>query len=393
MIKMITKRGDISAINISYRQFAMAFGLWQISTFTYYFNTMIDFTGKKQPTLFITLALSGILASSCGHKKEEVKKTEKSKTLTAQGYVVHPQLFQTDYVSSGSLLPNEEIRIMPEVAGRVTAISFTEGGTVHKGQPLVNIYSEDIRAQIQKLRAQRELQVNIRNRQESLLKIGGISQQEYETTSTQIKSIDADISLAQAQLRRTTVLAPFSGRVSTRNVSVGAVVTPSTEIATLQQTSILKMDFTLPGQYMNEVWKGKKVRFTISGSLDTFTAVVNAIDPSADAVTRAIKARALVQNDKQTLMPGTFTRVIIPLEKNTRALLIPPQSVIPTTREKVVALIKNGKAEMAPVKIGQRTDEAVEILQGLNEGDTILTTGIMQVKPGMAVKVKIPPTP
>ncbi|MES2702052.1 MAG: efflux RND transporter periplasmic adaptor subunit [Bacteroidota bacterium] len=343
---------------------------------------------KNHLTAAIVSAAIVLTLASCSHKKEESKAPGKPNMLTAEGYVVEPQAFQTSYTASGSLLPNEEIKILPEVAGRVTNISFTEGATVGKGQSLVTIYNEDIRAQIQKLRAQRELQVRIRNRQGELLHIGGISQQDYETTGTQIKSIDADIAYAQAQLRRTSVLAPFSGRIGIRYISVGAVVTPTTVIATLQQTSPLKMDFSVPDQYRQEIAKGKKVTFTVTGTLDTFTATISAVESSADAVTRTLKVRALVPNANQKLVSGSFTRVLIPIEHNNTAILIPPQSVIPTNRDKKVAVVRNGKAEMVTVILGTRTNEMVEILQGLQTGDTILTTGIMQVKPGMTVKIK-----
>jgi membrane fusion protein (multidrug efflux system) len=343
---------------------------------------------------YIIPAVAVLMAgfTSCSEKKKEtdVKPGGKQNTLVAEGYVVTPKPFSTTYVASGALLPNEEIHILTEVAGRVTNISFTEGGQVSAGQTLVTLNNADLKANIQKLNAQRELQVRIRNRQGELVRIGGISQQEYETTTTQIQSIDADVAYAQAQLRKTSVIAPFAGRIGIRNVSVGAVVTPQTEIATLQQTNVLKMDFSLPDQYRSEAMKGKKVYFTVTGQSDTFSAIIGATDPSSDPVTHTLKVRAIADNKNQKLLPGSFTRVVIPFNNNSNALLVPPQSVIPTTREKVVAVVKDGKAVMVPVKLGQRTSDAVEITQGLNPGDTVLTTGIMQVKPGMTVKVRVP---
>jgi membrane fusion protein (multidrug efflux system) len=349
-------------------------------------------TVKPAIYTFASLAIITCTLLACTEKKKEaeLKSGGKPNILNAEGYVVKPMPFQTNYIASGSLLPNEEIKILSEISGRVTNISFTEGGHVSKGQTLVTLYNRDIKAQIEKLNTQRELQVKIGARQGELVRVGGISLQEYETTTSQIKTIDADIAYTQAQLRKTTVLAPFSGRIGIRNISIGAVITPSTEIATLQQTEILKMDFTVPDQYHDEVVKGKKVYFTVTGTQDTFTATVGATEPAADPVTRTLKIRALADNKNQKLIPGSFTRVIIPFNNKQGAILVPPQSVIPTTREKVVAVVKNGKAAMVPVKLGQRTNDVVEILQGLNPGDTILTTGIMQVKPGMTVKVRIP---
>ncbi len=305
----------------------------------------------------------------------------------AEGYVVTPQQFQSGYLASGSLRPNEEIQILPEVSGRITSISFTEGSHVEKGQVLVRLYNDDIRATIQKLEAQKQLQLKIKDRQAELLRIGGISQQDFETTTTQIQSIDADVAFAQAQLRKTTINAPFSGRIGIRNVSIGAVITPATVIATLQQTRILKMDFSLPDQYKSQVPRGKKLTFTVSGVLDTFDAVISAIEPAADAETHTIKVRAIVQNEDHKLVAGSFTHVILPFENNSNALLVPSQSVIPTDRDKKVAVVINGKANLVTVTTGTRTKDKVEILQGLKPGDTIITTGIMQVKQDMGVKI------
>lgn len=350
------------------------------------------------PTMNITTrihkaVLPGILTicllAACNNKKTEteLKKEKKPTVLYAEGFVVRPQSFQNEYTASGSLVPNEEIQILPEVSGRVTSISFTEGAHVDKGQVLVRIYNDDIKAQIKKLQAQKELQIKIKERQAALLKIGGISQQDYETTTTQIESIDADIAYSEAQLRKTTIYAPFSGRIGIRNISVGAVITPTTIIATLQQTRILKMDFTIPDQYRKEVKEGKKILFTVTGKLDTFAGVISAVEPKADPVTHTLKIRALVQNQDHRLVAGSFTHVLLPFENNQHALLVPSQAIIPTDRDKEVAVIHNGKAHMMKVTIGTRTNEDVEILQGLNEGDTIITTGIMQVKQGMNVSV------
>lgn len=342
--------------------------------------------------LFPLLAIVTICSiASCGDKKtpQELAKQAKPMVLNADGYIVKPQQFQNDYTASGSLVPNEEVKIMPEVSGRVTTISFEEGTIVKQGQVLLRIYNDDIKAQIQKLHAQRELQVKIKNRQAELLRIGGISQQDYETTTTQIQSIDADIAYSEAQLRKTTIYAPFQGKIGIRNVSVGAVVTPTSVIATLQQTRILKMDFTVPDQYRDEVRPGKNISFTPTGKLDTFPATISAMEPAASDVTHTLKVRALVQNEEHKLVAGSFTHVIIPFENNKKALLVPSQSIIPTDRDKEIAIVRGGKANLVPVTIGTRTDARVEIVQGLKEGDTILTTGIMQVKQGMKVNVRV----
>lgn len=355
-----------------------------------YHNVLMSVFSK--PNIYLPTLIAVLLhLAACSEKKagNEPAKASGPKMLVAEGIVVTPEHFQNNYTTSGTLLPNEEVTIMPEIQGRITAISFTEGTSVQQGQVLARLYNEDIRAQIQKLKAQRELQLKIKTRQSELLNIGGISQQDFETTTTQISAIDADIAYAEAQLRRTTIVAPFSGKTGIRNVSTGAVVTPSTVITTLQQTGNLKMDFNIPEQYRNEVLNGKKVFFTVNSNQDTFVATISAIEPSASASTRTLKVRSVVNNKDGKLGPGAFTHIIVPFQNNAAALLIPSQAVIPTNRDKVVAVVKMGKATLVPVKIGARTSDNVEIIQGLAPGDTILTTGIMQVKPGMDVTVKL----
>jgi len=329
-----------------------------------------------------------LIATGCKNdKKDDAKKNQGPKTLNAEGYVVSPQQFRDEYIASGSLLANEEVEIHPEVAGRITGIFFKEGAHVNKGQKLLQLYDADIRAQLQKSKAQRALQVKIQQRQEELVRIGGISKQDYETTVTQIQSIDADIAYADAQLRKLVILAPFDGKIGIRDISMGAIVSPSTIVASLQQTHPLKMDFNIPDQYKDAVFNGKDVMFSVSGSLDTLKGTIAAIDPAASATTRTIRVRAIVPNSAGKLLPGSFAHVMIPFDVSNNAILIPSQSLIPTTRDKKVAVVKNGKADLITVITGARTNDKVQILQGLQAGDTIITTGIMQVKQDMSVKV------
>lgn len=328
-----------------------------------------------------------ISLAACSGKKDAAPKGGQPRALSAKGHVVSSGSFSDMYATSGSLLPNEEIDILPEIAGRVTGIHFKEGAYVQKGQLLVQLYDQEIRALLQKLKAQKQLQQNTEGRQKALVEIGGISKQEYETTQTQIQSIDADIALAEAQLRATKIIAPFSGTIGIRNISEGAVVTPSTLIATLQQTNTLKMDFDIPDRYRKNVTAGKEVLFSVNGIKDTLTGKIIAVDPGADNVTRTIRVRATVSNPGDKLVAGSFASVQVPLESDDDAILIPSQSVIPTTKDKLVAVVRGGKVSLTKVQLGTRTADKVEVLGGLNPGDTILTTGLMQAKDGMDVVV------
>jgi len=330
-----------------------------------------------------------MLAAGCKGKKQEGKgnRQEAGQGLQAEAVVVRPASLSSVYQSSGNLLANEAINVYPEVTGRITSIHFREGSYVHKGDLLVQLYDSDIRAQIQKLKAQRELQVLTKSRQDELLAINGISRQEYDNTVTQIASIDADIAYNEAQLRRYQIRASFDGMIGLRNVSVGAVVTSATLITVIQQVNPLKLDFPVPEQYKGVIKGGDQVRFTVTGISDTLSGTIAAIQPGADVTTRTVTMRAVVPNADRKLIPGAFANVYLTIGRNSSAITIPSQSVIPTTRDKKVAVLRNGKAELVTVTTGIRTAEEVEVLQGLQAGDTVLTTGMMQVKPGMPVRV------
>lgn len=335
---------------------------------------------------YLIVALSVLIFTSCKDERAP-QGANRAQALSAEGFRVTPDAFSDVYAASGTLLPAEEVDIHPEIIGRVTGIHFKEGSYVGKGQLLVQLYSEDISAQINKLQAQRKLQQKTEERQKALLDIGGISQQDYEATITQVQSIDADIDYAQAQLRATRILAPFSGTIGIRNISVGAVVSPSTLIATLQQTNTLKMDFDVPDRYYGALKDGKTVSFSVNGILDTLTGRIIAIEPGANSITRTVRVRAEISNPDNRLVAGSFAHVMVPIESNANAILIPSQSIIPTTKDKLVAVVKDGKAKMTKVTLGARTDSKVEVLNGLQAGDTVLTTGIMQVKDGMPVNI------
>lgn len=347
------------------------------------------FFSLRSGSTLLTLGIALILASGC-HSKKDTSKGEQAKgpqDLKAEAVIAKAGQLIYQYQSTGNLLANEAINVYPEVSGRITDIRFKEGAVVHKGDLLVQLNDSDIRAQIQKLQVQRRLQVITKGRQDELLAISGISKQEYDNTVAQIAAIDADIAYNESLLRRLQVRATFDGVIGLRNVSVGAIVNSTTLITIIQQVHPLKLDFPVPEQYKGIVKNGDEVRFTVTGNSDTMTGKIAAIQPAADATTRTITMRALVQNPERKLIPGAFANVYLQLNRNNNAITIPSQSIIPTTRDKKVAVVRNGKAEMVTVVTGERMVEQVEILQGLQAGDTVLITGIMQVKPGMKVKV------
>lgn len=280
----------------------------------------------------------------------------------------------------------EQIELYPEVPGRITQLNIREGQPVAKGTLLVKLYDADLRAQLQRLYVQRENAERTEERNKQLLQRGGISQQEYDIVVTTLKSALADIELVNANLRRTEIRAPFSGNIGLRSVSLGAYVTPQTLIARLQQTSSLKLDFAVPEKYGPSVRNGSPITFTVDGVQRAFAGTVYATEPAVDEDTRNLRVRARVNNTSTSLRPGSFAKVTLAIQ-NEQGLVVPTQAVIPQTRGKQVVLIRNGKAVFQDVTTGIRTANAIQILSGLQAGDTVATTGLLFVKPDGPVKV------
>lgn len=308
------------------------------------------------------------------------------RAILADAYVVKPVTLDESIEASGTLQSNEEVELKPEITGRITHIHFKEGTKVGKGTLLIKLYDGDIRAQIQKLELQRQLAKTTLERQENLLKINGISQQDVDVTANQVSAYGADIEYNKAQLQKTEIRAPFSGTLGLRYVSEGAIVSPTTIMTTLQQLDPLKIDFAAPEKYRNSIRKNDPVAFTVTGDTDKYTGSIYAIDPKIDLATRSVKIRALVPNPKGRLFPGSFAKTSLSLKDNPNAIMIPSQAVIPGTRNKQVIVADSGRAKFVIVETGVRNENSVQITSGLQIGDTVITSGILQLKPGMSFK-------
>ncbi|MBV8255113.1 MAG: efflux RND transporter periplasmic adaptor subunit [Chitinophaga sp.] len=288
--------------------------------------------------------------------------------------------------ASGTLQSNEEVEVKPEINGRITRLFFKEGTNVKKGELLVKIYDEDLKAQLQKLKLQQQLAKTTLERQENLLKINGISRQDVDVTRNQVSAYAADMDYTQTQLQKTELRAPFSGRLGLRNVSEGAIVSNAVVITTLQQIDPLKIDFTVPEKYRNVVKNGDKLGFTVAGDQHTYNGSIYAIDPKIDLATRTVKLRAIVPNNGGILFPGSFAKIRINLKDLPDAMMIPSQAVIPGTRDKKVIVADSGRAKFVIVETGIRDENSVQITSGLKPGDTVITSGILQLKPGAPLK-------
>jgi membrane fusion protein, multidrug efflux system len=335
----------------------------------------------------IFLIVLAILGSSCSGKKSDSKNSAKGNVISyIEGLVVKPSILAQNISVSGTIKPYEETELMPDLTGRIVAINFQEGAYVKKGTLLIQLYNDDIKAQLHKLKAQLDIAIATEKRQKELVTLNGISKQEYDQTMLSVEVIKADIDILMAQLRKTEILAPFDGVVGLRNISIGAVVTPTTYLVIIRQVDKLKLEFNVPGKYTNDVREGKKISFTVQGSEDKFQAEIVATENGLDNYTRNLKIMAVLNSNYKSLVPGMYANVELPLKENKNAILVPTQAIIPQARNKKVIISNKGKALFKIVKTGVRQESLIEVTEGVKPGDTLVTTGILFIRPDAVLK-------
>ena len=289
--------------------------------------------------------------------------------------------------ANGTVIAAEYVELRPEVNGRLTYLNLPEGKTVAQGKVLARVNDADLRAQVAKSKVQLELAQKTLSRFKQLLNINGLNQSDYDAALNQVNSLQADIDYTQTLIDKTVIKAPFSGVVGLRQVSPGAYVTPSTIIASLQQTNEVKIDFTLPEIYGRMIKTGLKVSVELDAqSQQRRTAVVLATEPGANTATRNLKVRAVLQGGVVT--PGSFVKVYIDAGKNRSSIKVPSGCIIPDDKNSQVILVKNGLAAFENIQTGVRSANSVEVLQGINPGDSVVVTGVLFARPKSALKVR-----
>lgn len=299
--------------------------------------------------------------------------------------VVQPQTLSEIVNSTGSLLAEESVALQAEASGKVVSIRFEEGARVRAGQLLVKLNDADLLATLTRAHHLLDLAQRREQRAGELLRSGLVHQDEYDAALSNVNVQAAEIALIKAQIAKTEIRAPFSGVVGLRFVSEGAYINASTQIAVLQRLDRLKVDFSIPEKYAGRIRIGAPIRFSVAGSEAGYGGEIYAYEPQIDPATRTVLIRASVDNADGRLLPGTFASVELTLAQIDDALMVPAVAVIPGLDEKAVYVVVEGHAERRVVQTGMRTDRSVQILSGLRAGDVVITSGLQQLRPGMAV--------
>ena len=311
------------------------------------------------------------------------------KSINVTGIVAAPQTFDNNLSLSGSIEANEQVEIRSEVSGIVEAIYFQEGSTVSKGQVLFKVNDLELRAQLRQTATREGLASENERRAKLLLQKEAISQEEYDLARADLKSAQAQSQLIKAQIAKTAVRAPFSGRIGLRSISPGTYITPAILVAKLVNTGKLKITFSIPEKYATQVKTTTTITFSVSGSTEKYTAKVYAIEPEVAVATRTLQVRAIADNKNGKLLPGTFADVQLPLDIIKDAIVVPTQAIIPVQNGKKVFISSNGQAKEVMIETATRTDASILVLSGLKAGDTIITSGVMSLKNETPITVTI----
>jgi membrane fusion protein (multidrug efflux system) len=340
----------------------------------------------------IFFLILSLVIISCDDKKKDATPPAgaqmQQQAITADALIVVTRPLSADIEIPGTILAGETTEIHPEISGRVVQLNVREGTFVSKGALLAKLYDGDLQAQLRKLDVQLKIAEQTEKRQAELIKIQGISQQEYDLSLLQVSNLKADIDIIREAVRKTEIRAPFSGKLGLRNISDGAYVTSATIVTTISQVSQLKIQFNVPEKYGSQLRTGQSINFTVDGSTKTYTANIIAAEVKMDENTRSLAIRGIVKNSDASLIPGVFAKVRIVLGQNENAILIPTIVVQPLGRKKLVYLYKGGKSIPVDITTGIRDSSSVQVLTGLSVGDTVITTGLLFLRPGADVKLK-----
>jgi membrane fusion protein (multidrug efflux system) len=308
--------------------------------------------------------------------------------ITVEVQALAPEAFEVLVPATGTLLARESVELVSELARRLVKVRAEEGRAVRQGEVLFELDASDLRAELNKVAVQARLAHAQLERTQKLLAEGISNQQELELAAARAEQLVAEREVLEVTVSKTLIRAPFSGRLGLRRISEGAWVSPSTVLSTLQDTSSLKLDFTLPERYAGAVRLGGAFRFHVEGQSPTFVGKISALEPVVDVATRSIRVRGVVDGN-DSLLPGSAASIEMPLRVE-RALLAPAIALVPGVDGRRVFLADHGLARSVLVEVGLRAGDRAQLLSGVEAGDLVITSNLLRLREGAPVAVQSP---
>ena len=324
-----------------------------------------------------------------------------AKPISVEVAHVRAMAISDEVQAVGSLRSRRSVVLRPEVSGRVTQLHFRDGARVRQGQLLVQLDDQFPRAQVQQAQAELSIARANHQRNQELVAQGFISQRSVDESAANLQVAQAKLALAQATAARLKIVAPFDGIAGIGNVHVGDYLKDGTDIVNIEDIDSVWVDFRLPERYQTQVRVGQGARVELDALPGaTFSAVVRAIDPQIDANGRSVAVRGSIDNRDLQLRPGMFARVTAVFGARADARVVPEEAIVPQGSKPYVLKVVPGAApdsriaQRVPVQLGLRRAGQVEVLQGLELGDTVVTAGHQRVQQdGAPVRVVVPAAP
>lgn len=334
----------------------------------------------------LAISLPVVLFSACSGDDANQNGRRGGGVMEADYVIVKPFGVSNELSLSGSLMPAESAMLSAQASGKVIEILFREGQKVEKGQILVRLDSREWLSQQNQLKAELATAEKDLERKLSLAEIQGVSAAAIDDARLKIATIQASKDEIDVQLDHATIRAPFAGTIGLRSISVGAYLAAGAPVAQLVKLNPLKLEFSVPEKYASEIAIGQSLSFTIAGSRDIYNGTVYATDPAISETTRALRVRAEVPNEKGLLIPGAFADITMSLDSISDGLMIPTDAIVPKLNEQLVYIFKNGEAHEVQVQTGIRKTATIQIVEGLSENDSVMVSGLLQVRNGMPIK-------
>jgi len=349
-------------------------------------------TSRRGVGIAIAIAILALLAVpkllEIRRASEPAAAAPERPVLKVRVHPVAPGQLTERLAATGTVRANEQVEIVSEISGKISNIAFKEGSQVAAGQLLLKIDDSELIADRQRAVYRVDLAERAEARQQQLLDDGVISSETYDVALGELNVLRAELQLIEAQLLKTEIRAPFSGIIGLRWVSPGSYLSSQTRIASLNDLDPVKLDFTVPERYSALMKVGDEISFAVEGFDRTFPGTIYAVEPSVDAATRSQRVRARCPNSDGALIPGVFANVDLVLRSISGALTVPSIAVIPELGGKKVFVFEDGVAQPRTVESGIRSESAVQITSGLAEGDIVITSGLLQLQPGLAVEIE-----
>ena len=338
----------------------------------------------------ISLVLSGCTGGASDTGKAPGRGgRDKNRTLSVDGYLAVRSVDTESYSADGALLPMDQVEVKAETSGKLVGLYVKDGQSVSKGMLLAKLDDSELRADLKEAQAKLDYAEKQDARGKTLYEKSSITLESYEGLQASAAEAEASVELIQAQLKKTEIRAPFAGKLGVVEVSRGAWMTSGALLATLSDVRSLKVEFTVPQRYASSLRLGGTVSIRDGERSLSANAKVRFLDATLSETSRTRKVRAVMQNPDGKFLGGSFVQINVPLTNaNVRPMQIPAEALTLDYKGAYVFVAKSGKAVRTYVETGLRTPISVAVESGLSEGDTVIVTGLMNMRDGSNVKIK-----